>query len=747
MGLAVQLIVWSNDTEQIQQNAIITIHNSSFGNLDLKPGTKAQITDCYIDGEFKDRPTLMTANNANVLIQNCHFKYFINENGSTILFGHSNSHVTIENSVFIQHNSSKGVLLLQYNSSMHISSSMISQNVATFLGYSAIPLHHGIRGIVDHTVLTDNSALLGGAMYVSNKCQVTLTNCTFNSNKAITAKLQTSLKSPNKKTVTNISRRSTKHHIDQNNIRTYAPKGPTFFSETSLKSEVLPTETTKNSTAHSLDQNNTGSSAPIVRMLMMNQTSSAVKKSEAIAADQTYHMNNTAWQGAISPGIGGAVQIETQSQLLVTNCVFTDNSAQITAGAISAAFSVTLYIQGTTFVGNKALSGDGGAIDAQLNATLTVQETTFVGNKASGVTCAGGAMSVSTTAYLTIINCAFENNTSHYIAGAIIVYVNTMVDIQKINFSFNKAQRQSGAIDVNTDTHLRMTDCIFRNNQAGQIGGAIGGVDAVLKIQDTNFILISAQDGGAINVQQKLNIYLTNCTLERNFANSTGGAIVAVINVTLEIRETNFTGNTASEGGAISIYQSKGHVVHCIFHSNIAGSMGGAVSTISQALFQIENTYFTNNNSTNEGAINIDSTSKLQLETSFFWKNLANQSGGAINFNYYSRAAMESKLFLAKNTTSGGAIYLNNVEHIFIRSIFLLRNVALCDGGAITINGGTVTIDNITCVDNHATGYGGCLYIDSATLTLNNSEISENAGRFGAGVRITHSRIQVSYLP
>ena len=183
VGLAVRLIVWSNDTEQIQQNAIITIHNSSFGNLDLKPGTKAQITDCYIDGEFKDRPTLMIANNANVLIQNCHFKYFINESGSTILFGHSNSHVTIENSVFIQHNSSKGVLLLQYNSSMHISSSMISQNVATFLGYSAIPLHHGIRAVVDHTVLTNNSALLGGAMYVNNKCQVALTNCTFNSTK------------------------------------------------------------------------------------------------------------------------------------------------------------------------------------------------------------------------------------------------------------------------------------------------------------------------------------------------------------------------------------------------------------------------------------------------------------------------------------------------------------------------------------------------------------------------------------
>ena len=112
----------SNNTEYLIEEPEIVIHNSSFGKLDLNPETKAQITDCYIDGEFKDRPTLITANNSEVSIQNCHFENFVNQNGSTILFGHNNSHVKIENSGFIQHNSSKGVL---FSRIIHLFASLV----------------------------------------------------------------------------------------------------------------------------------------------------------------------------------------------------------------------------------------------------------------------------------------------------------------------------------------------------------------------------------------------------------------------------------------------------------------------------------------------------------------------------------------------------------------------------------------------------------------------------------------------
>ena len=89
-----------SQTQEMVADPEIIIYNSSFSSLDLKPGSKAQITDCYFDAQFKPRPTLITANNSDVSVQNCHFGNFINENGSTVLYGHYCSHVIIENTMF-----------------------------------------------------------------------------------------------------------------------------------------------------------------------------------------------------------------------------------------------------------------------------------------------------------------------------------------------------------------------------------------------------------------------------------------------------------------------------------------------------------------------------------------------------------------------------------------------------------------------------------------------------------------------
>ena len=285
IGIVVQIEKYSDHTAHlIGKHRLgkleVTISNSSFRTLDLKPRTKAQITESHIDGEFKDRSTLITANNSDVSIQNCHFENFVNKNGSTILLGHNNSHVTIENSVFIQHNGSKGVLFLKNNSSMCVSSSTISQNVAFTLGYSAITLLHGINADVHNTVFNNNSALVGGFMLVVDQCQVTLKNCTFSSNKAITGKTLTLLK--NRRTMFNqtwlkhkktesiaektldSSKSSTRRHLHQNNIRTFEPV------------VILPKATNK-STAQALDQNNSGTFTSTIPLLF-NQTSSDAKK-------------------------------------------------------------------------------------------------------------------------------------------------------------------------------------------------------------------------------------------------------------------------------------------------------------------------------------------------------------------------------------------------------------------------------------------------------------------------------------
>ena len=386
----------SNNMEYLVEETKIIIHNSSFGSLDLKSGTKALITDCYIDDKFKDRPTLITASNSDVSIQNCHFKNFINKNDSTILFGHNNSHVTIQNSVFVQHSCSKGVLFLQNNSSLRISTASISKNLAFTLGYSTITLKEGIQAVIDDTVFRNNSALAGGAVNAQNKCQVTLTNCTFSANKAIkTLTVNTematnsqdtngsfALKSPISFNQTwlqfqniesikgeklNISKKSNRGHLYENSIRRFAQVSPTLFNQMSRlqKPEALPSERTgnsRNSTAPNLDLNNAGTFTPMIHMLS-DQTSSDAKESEASTPYQTHHLikssilRNIVLEEGYPPGMGGAVFLASHSHLLVTNCTFEDNLAQDSAGAIVAGLYVTLDVRDTTFVNNKGFEG------------------------------------------------------------------------------------------------------------------------------------------------------------------------------------------------------------------------------------------------------------------------------------------------------------------------------------------------------------------------------------------------------
>ena len=746
---SVRLAVQSNNTEQLVENTVITIHNSSFRSLDLKPGTKAQITDCYIDAQFKSRPTLITANNSGISIQNCHFGNFINENGSTILYGHYYSHVIIENLVIIGHSSSKSVIFLENDSSIHITSSLISLNVASIPFYSTITLKDRINAVVKNTLFRNNSALVGGALIAENHCNITLSNCTFSSNKGITGK-----------TVVISTSNVEMPVIDNNKMGTY------FFINPSL----------------------------------FNQASSRDKNPEVIAPHPVLHVKSFTLNNRSSKkeedllhSVGGAIYVAIQSRLFVINCVFENNSAQY-AGAISATQNVIVEIQKTNFTGNSAFEGGaihadtatylrttesrfennraekaGGAIAggidavlkinrsyflensasfsaaiiATINVTLDIQETTFLCNKAFTDL---GAIDVQHQANLRIKNCSFDNNMSQRYGGAICGGFNATVEIQDTKFTCNKAD-QGGAIDVDQHSFLRITNCTFEDNHA-QLGGALfGGLDLVCEINDSHFLNnIASKQGGALNIQQKANLLITNCKFECNSAIDLAGGIAVATNVKSKILKTYFTGNSAPNGGGALVVasQTECHVEWCIFHNNTAKAVGGAVGMSETSSLKIGNTNFTNNNSTDGGAIYIDSNSKLQTIMCSYWKNVAQQTGGAIKLIGNATAVIKSCHFLSNHAEKGGAIDIYDMDYLYIGGTFLLRNVATGRGGAVAMNGANnVTINNITCVGNRSPR-GGCLCISFVELTLTKSNISENFGHlYAAGIAADFSRIQV----
>ena len=506
-------------------------------------------------------------------------------------------------------------------------------------------------GISDSVILHNAASSLGySAVTLRDRVQAVMNNTVFNNNSALSggamfAKEQCRL------SLTNC----------------------TFSSNKAMTGKVLNLQNS------SWIRNDTGT-FKTASLTLFNQASLHNKKPKIITAPHAHLLKRRSInkkyvkQEKTPHGLGGAIYVDQQSYLLVRNCFLKDNSAHVAAGAIVAGRNGTLDIQQTTFAGNKA-SGQGGAID--------VEHTK-----------------------LRITNCVFDDNVSLGAGGAISGVDGVKVAIQETHFTGNTAD-EGGAIVVSNVSHLQIRDCTFKDNHAKQMGGAISGglPDTIIEINRSYFFNNSGREGGTINVQLQTMLFLTNCRLECNFASESAGAITAAYNATLTIRETNFTGNSAPTGGALSVrVQSECKVDRCVFHNNTVQIAGGAVVFGLKSSLKIENTNFTNNNSSDGGAIFGDTNSYLQTNSCSFLKNVAKQDGGAISLNGVSTAEIESCRFLSNQaiTGQGGAMALSHTEHVAVKGTLLLGNVASANGGAIANYGTNFTMNNITCVGNRS---------------------------------------------
>ena len=687
-----------NHAKQLVENPEILIHNSSFSSLDLKPGSKAQITDCYIDAQFKSRPTLITANNSDVSIQNCHFTKFINENGSTILCGHYYSHVIIEKSVFVQHNSSMGVLFLQNNCNMFINNATYSYNVASSPGYSAISLQDGIYAVMINTVFNKNSALRGGTVIARFKSKIALTNCTFSSNKAITG---TTLK-----IFKNLNLKRSSPTLDPSNNGTFTPILPTLFNQTSSDNKK-----------HKV----------IVPYFFQRSPTLKKKNSvqEANTLDGTY------------PGYGGAIYVDTQSQLFMTNCIFQNNSAQSVGGTISADSNVTLHMQETTFVGNKAK--DAGAILAGLNVTLIIEDTTFVGNAALRN---GGAIVIEQEAHLQMANCTLHDNIAELIGGAITAGTNVTLEIQETNFIRNSAP-QGGAIEVDDQTYLRLAHCLFQDNLSQQFGGAVCIVfNSRLKIEKTNFTGNSALYGGTIFVQYQSYLRTTYCIFDNNISTGVGGAITASYDGKLDIQETKFTGNRAAvQGGAIHLDQQCYQYLRttdCTFKDNHAENIGGAIIGEPQAVLEINRSYFSNNSASLGGAIIAHLQANLSLTNCRLERNVASDMGGAIATGISVKLKIQETNFTGNGAShNGGALWTDSLTDCHVVQSVFNRNTAKGSGGAVHMEPKSlIQLENTNFINNNA-HHGGAINVQvNSNIQINTCSFWKNFGKKAGGALV-----------
>ena len=263
-----------------------------------------------------------------------------------------------------------------------------------------------------------------------------------------------------------------------------------------------------------------------------------------------------------------------------------------------------------------------------------------------------------------------------------------------------------------------VSNCNFFNNSA-----TIGSNLMILTI-------------GASNTHHSISIQ--NCTIARGRSVRQGGgvAIKGGIVVTeyqgfqVILSNTNFTGNSADEGGAISISNS------------------GISEWSTSLIFSCENCVFFNNSAATGSAIYLMTTSSLNMTLShtIFLENTANREGGAIYLS--ARASWDlffnSQIFYftisnstftanSVNCSMTGIVHINEISNVTIMDssflnnncsaiymtdsdLHLESNVSFADntGGGIHANGSNyIHLSGTVSFTRNKAITGGALHIDS----------------------------------
>ncbi|HKY62721.1 MAG TPA: choice-of-anchor Q domain-containing protein [bacterium] len=440
-----------------------------------------------------------------------------------------------------------------------------------------------------------------------------------------------------------------------------------------------------------------------------------------------------------------------------------DNTAEPTCTAGSGADLIEL-IDGTTGVDSACSSCGEGLAFPTISTEITIRGSNAFGKST--------------------IQRAFDGEEVHFF------FVNADGDLTVENLHFQGGKRtdeRGGAIMAFGPLTVR--DSLFTENQGAFLGGgALSGLEETVVencvFEGNSAIDVPAADGGAILAQGPLTVrnsqFINNRSFDGESTQGHGGAIANQQFDPIEIESSYFTGNHATNGGAIAVIGPATLTVSdSNFNRNIAGELGGAIYNESEEDNRVTRSFFDDNEAVNGGAIHNADSAILTANTSVFTGNLATQNGGGVHnlgtftsesshyidnsaalqggallhqglalslvggqirgnqavegaglFNDGESVSLENSSIFENSGIRGGGIYA--LSDLDLNNAAVYSNLALGEGAGIYVNDSTVGATSVTFADNLAED-GGAAFVEGGTLSLLNVTVSLNSANELAG--------------
>ena len=450
------------------------------------------------------------------------------------------------------------------------------------------------------------------------------------------------------------------------------------------------------------------------------------------------------------------------SVLNITNCTFGNNTG-IQTGTICMLEHSNLTVNGATFKQN-IIAGSYGVITDSSYGTIYIQNTIFALNtKPKEKYSETGTIRCGSFCFLHINNCTFSGNIVG-MGGGVYAERNSTVVIGNSIFTNNVAE-WGGGVFVYANSMLKISTSIFDNNTAwnGYGGAVLTQSRSHLICESSTFINNKASDlnGGAIALSLYSSASLSALTLTKNYAVEGGGALYSIVSTIVEIysctfndnsggalsvsntynvtvKNSQFFGNKAIDGGAIWFYDSDRLILSDVkFIQNTARVHGGAIYCTS-AIVYINNCLFKDNTATYDGGVVHSTSNNVHIRNSYFENNSAKDgSGGVLNI-------IRGKLFVSNSSAKysyaakGGAIQGSESDIELMDCIFE-NNTADLNGGAMFITGSLLTAEKVTYLDNTASvsADGGAIYAEGCTIYVLNSLFAGNRAPKGSAGAIS----------
>ncbi|AGC78154.1 putative secreted protein (Por secretion system target) [Nonlabens dokdonensis] len=330
----------------------------------------------------------------------------------------------------------------------------------------------------------------------------------------------------------------------------------------------------------------------------------------------TMNSNNAGAAPAVAaPGNGGALHITGNQDIVISNSMFSGNTAAREGGALwngAGLMTITSSTIDANFAtGNSA--DDGGAGIFNNGGDITADGIIVTNNLAQGSSASGGGV-LSTDGIVSFANSTFTGNAANRAGGAFEI-IDGSLSITDSDVSGNDvngtagtpAPGNGGAIHITGATTTNILRSTFNNNSAGREGGALWNqnnstMTVGFSILDGNsaFGTDLSNDGGGAIFLNGGDFTITNSTISNNTATANGGGI-GNLNGSLTVSTTTISGNSAGANGGGIVSTGPINVINAVTvaRNSATTDAGGVGFQSATGSFTLKNTIVAENTSTN----------------------------------------------------------------------------------------------------------------------------------------------------